>query len=526
MAKPRYRVGIDGSNPRVMAESGSFEPFRTVGNSGAFEGASHGRRLRNFNPPAAHVNSKVQAAGPTLIRRARFLFENNGHAGNAVETWVSWLVGDGIRPRVSGGTIRQREKIMKLFHRWAKECDFERQTNLYGIQAKAEAEAYIAGESFIRAHFVRKGVLRSVPLQLEVLPAEMLDLNYSEDLSNGNSIRMGIEFSRGQRVAYHFFRTHPDDTTVTPDFAADLRVRVPATEVLHIMPGRTAGQIRGVPRLARAIVPIFTSDAYDDAEIARKHAAALFSVFIKKTGDAGPLDGEDLDAADEDGNEAVRMQPGAVLTLDEGEDISTASPADVGGSYEPFQYRTTLRIATATGIPYAYLTGDTTRGNFSNVRTEIMNFRRRIGQHQYLWTIPQLCEPVWAWFLDVVEAFGLCKVVDDFRDEDHGVPRQEWLDPSKDLQAEIKAVRAGFKNRSHVIASLGYDREEVDRERKRENEEADRDGLIFDTDPRRVTASGTSNAVASGAGYLSADDEPDAGEPGDGDGPSDRSGTE
>jgi lambda family phage portal protein len=339
-------------------------------------------------------------------------------------------------------------------------------------------------------------------------------LNFNEELNNGNQVRMGIEFNASnQRVAYHFWRVHPDDTTAIRNLNLDLRVRVAAAEVLHLMPGRTASQIRGVSRFARAIIPIFTADVYDDAEIARKHAAALFSVFIKKTGEAGPLDAEDADGEDEDGNAAVQMQPGAVITLDEGEDISPAAPADVGGSYEPFQYRTTLRIATATGIPYAYLTGDTTRGNFSNVRTEIMNFRRRVSQHQFLWTIPQLCGPVWHWFLNAVESLGLADVVDDFRDEDHGVPRSEWLDPLKDIQAEIKAVRAGFKNRAHVIASLGYEREEIDRERKKENTEADRDGLIFDTDARRTTGSGTSNAVASGSGYASPDNElPDADE--------------
>jgi capsid protein len=145
MSKPRFRVGIDGSNPRRMDASGSFKPWSGSG-SGSFEAAGHGRRMRNFMPATEHINSAIQRSGRTIIKRARFLVENNGLAGNAVDVWVAWLVGDGIRPRVSGSTPERRAAIMKLWRRWAKEADAEGLTNLYGLQERAEREAFIAGE--------------------------------------------------------------------------------------------------------------------------------------------------------------------------------------------------------------------------------------------------------------------------------------------------------------------------------------------------------------------------------------------
>ena len=58
---------------------------------------------------------------------------------------------------------------------------------------------------------------------------------------------------------------------------------------------------------------------------------------------------------------ATPVEPGQVVRLDPGEDVSTPATPDSGSTYEPFQYRTLLQIAAALGIPYPYLTGDAAR---------------------------------------------------------------------------------------------------------------------------------------------------------------------
>ena len=64
---------------------------------------------------------------------------------------------------------------------------------------------------------------------------------------NGNAIRQGIEFDRiGRRVAYHFLRRHPGDST-DPGLAGEM-VRVPASEVIHVIDPVEGGQLRGVSK--------------------------------------------------------------------------------------------------------------------------------------------------------------------------------------------------------------------------------------------------------------------------------------
>jgi capsid protein len=79
----------------------------------------------------------------------------------------------------------------------------------------------------------------AVPLQLQMIPSEMLPLNRNEVMPGGKVIRQGIEFDAiGRRVAYHFLRRHPGDIT-DPGLAGEV-VRVPCMSSTPSMPGNCA----------------------------------------------------------------------------------------------------------------------------------------------------------------------------------------------------------------------------------------------------------------------------------------------
>jgi hypothetical protein len=81
---------------------------------------------------------------------------------------------------------------------------------------------------------------------------------------------------------------------------------------------------------------------------------------------AEPLDtAEGRDANDE---RTIDLQPGQITMLEPGEEVQTSAPADSGQTYEPFQYRTLLRVSAALGVPYAYLSNDMLKANYSNSR--------------------------------------------------------------------------------------------------------------------------------------------------------------
>ncbi|MGO8269263.1 phage portal protein [Rhizobium ruizarguesonis] len=504
MEKPRYKVKA-GSVPHLPKVASVDSAFKVPGSvNPSFEAAGRGRRLRNFNPPKRHINSAIQAAGATLVARARWLYENDGYAGNAVDEWASTAVGDGVKPRPKKSVPKaQKAALLDLFWDWTEEADADGMSDYYGLQEKAAREVFLAGEVFFRIRARRPGDMWTVPFQLQLLPSEMLDLNFNEVTPTGNIIRAGIEFDAiGRRVAYHFWRWHPYDDVPLGKSGSRERVPVPASEVIHVIEGRQAGQIRGVPRVARVLVKIFKMEAYDDAELERKGTTALFAGFIKGRGEI-PLDIDDDDV--EDDTPIAPMEPGALIDLGDDKDISFSTPADVGGSYDPFQYRNILKISSGLGVPYSYVSGDMTKGNFSNVRTDIVRFRRRVGQWTNNTLIFQMCRVVWREFVERAYMAGLVDLpgYDEnptrYWAAEHLPPRHEWIDPAKDVAAEKDAIKAGLKSRTQAVAERGYDREELDEEIAEERAEEDRLGLEFDTrTPAPAPATGFGGA-ASGA---------------------------
>ena len=161
---------------------------------------------------------------------------------------------------------RIRDRVQQLWLAWTDEADADGLTDFYGLQAMVAREMFVAGECFVRLRPRRAEDGLLVPLQLQLLQSEMLPFEKTEVLPSGNRIRCGIEFDAiGRRVAYHFRRRHPGDST---DQGADIpeTVRVPAADVLHIYRPIDAGQIRGLPHIAPAMVRLFLLDQYDDAE--------------------------------------------------------------------------------------------------------------------------------------------------------------------------------------------------------------------------------------------------------------------
>jgi capsid protein len=64
----------------------------------------------------------------------------------------------------------------------------------------------------------------------------------------------------------------------------------------------------------------------------------------------------------------------------------------------------------------------------------------------------------------------------------------QWVDPKKEFDAMLTAIRAGLLSRSEAISAFGYDAEDIDREIAADNQRADELGLVFDSDPRHDKA--------------------------------------
>ncbi|EJF85341.1 phage portal protein [Candidatus Bartonella washoeensis] len=466
-----------------------------------FEAASKSRRMGGFDPAKKHINKAIEECGDTIVARSRWLYDNEALYGSATEEWVSAAVSDGIKPypRIEGFQ-EEKKKLLDLWWQWVDEADYDEDANFYGLQATIAREVFLTGECFVRLHYIKQCGYSGVPLQLQVYPTEMLDLTYNGPAEiEGNYIRMGIEFNaNGKRVAYHFWEHHPhDDCPANSAFKSQERVRIPAEMVLHIKERRIAGQLRGSPKITRCMTKIFQLESYDDAELERKKTAALFAVFITGT--------ESHEAELEDNRKKTKIEqkvekkieevpeehpiyPGSVNVVDGDKQITFSSPVEVGGSYEAFQFRNIMRICAALNMPYAVVTGDVTRGNFSNVRTSIIQFRRHVTQWREHIIAFQFNRIIWERFVEMA-VLGKCVKLPSWEENplpwlqcESFAPPLEMIDPNKDISAEKEEIRAGLKTRRMALAERGFDIDSIHAELEEEHTDARARGLSFDTD--------------------------------------------
>jgi lambda family phage portal protein len=455
----------------------------------SFESANQRRRLKSWQPTQNTINTILASQGQLLRARARDAVRNNPHAVAAVESFAANLIGTGIKP---SSLIKDqpdvREDIMETWLDWTDLADADGLADFYGMQTIVARSIFEAGECFIRFRNRRPEDGMAVPMQVQLLESEMCPYWINRPATNGNWIMNGIELDlRGKRAAYWFLPYHPGDRPIETFVGTD-PVRVPASEVLHIFKCTRPGQMRGVPLVTPALVRMFLLDQYDDAELERKRIAAMFAGFVTTATpeDVLPIDGIDTTAPQENIG-LSGLEPGTMQTLLPGEDIKFSEPADVGGSYEAYQYRQQLAMFAALGIPYSLATSDLRRANYSSLRGSIVEFRRRLEQFQHNIIVFQMCAPIWRRWLDTAVLAEAIEIAPSdylakqaYYQRAKWIPqRNDWVDPLKDRQAEKLAVDAGFKSRSDVVEAEGSDPEENDQRIKADHDREEALGLEF-----------------------------------------------
>lgn len=473
--------------------------------SSAYEGASTGRRLAAWTETDTAISALLSSEGDQLRRRCRGLVRKNHWARGAQDAFVANAIGTGIKPQSLHPDAAVRKLIHEAWLRSTDEMDSGGLTDFYGLQAIILREMFEAGEVFARFRPRRPEDGLLVPLQLQIIPSEHLP--YMDNRWNGgNPIRSGIEFTPyGKRVAYHLYREHPGLGALTMGGVANLQVPVSADNVLHLFQTVRAGQFRGQPWLVPVMVTLYELDQFVDAVMVRQKLGNFFLGWQRRTNpdDTGPmLPTNSLNGATAaEGTGFGRLEPGTLLDLDPGDTLEFNSPPGPGAQFDVFLKLMLHAVGSGIGLPYTLVNWDSSDTNYSSMRGELLEFRRRVEQLQFGTIIYQFCRPTYnRWLNDAVLAGVLPKPRNNaewamLRAARWRTPKWAWVDPLKDVLAAKELVRCGFGSRSGTIHELGDDPEQVDADIAADNARADELELVFDSDPRQTQNNGAAQAA-------------------------------
>jgi lambda family phage portal protein len=468
---------------RIQARSG-------INLARQFDAAVPSRRTRNWSRPLTDANAESWRARARLRAAGHDLVRNNKYAESGVRHLVADMIGDGIAPHFTHAEPAVAQKAQDEWKRWA-EGKVDGHDDFYGFQKTAAWETVVGGEALT----VWKPDATGPDGRLEGIEGDQLDESRLQELPDGGRIIQGVEYDRyNDRIAYWLFDHHPGgmSVTLTGNFVSHA---VPAKHVDHVFERTRFGQSRGVSWLAAVALDLKDIGDIEDAVRMQQKVQACLGLFIT------PGEDQEMSALSADGQQTTNLQtgrleetitPGMIYRGRKGESATTITPSASGGAVDFIRQQ--LAAVSARLAPYHRMTGDVSQANYSSLRAAMLGSWALLDDWQQNVFIPHLVRP------SVIRRMRrLALETGDQRYLDVGIeyalPVRRFVDPIKDLMAEIMEIRAGLKTMSRSLAERGLATDQQLQEIAHINDQLNQLDLVLDIDPRRVNDMGALNAA-------------------------------
>jgi lambda family phage portal protein len=454
-----------------------------------FDVAATSRRTRNWNRPSTDADAESWRARAKLRASGHDLVRNNKYAEAGVRHLVADMIGDGIAPQFSHAEPAVAQKAQDEWKRWA-EGKVDGHDDFYGFQKTAAWGVVVGGETLT----VWKPDSTGPDGRLEGLEGDLLDESRLEDRPDGGRIIQGVEFDRyNDRVAYWLFDRHPGGLALLGNYQS---AAVPAKHVDHVFERTRFGQTRGVSWLAAVALDLKDIGDIEDAVRTQQKVQACLGLVLTPGDDEQVSPVVSADGAQTTNSDTGRLEetitPGMIYRTRKGETVNTVVPNGSGGAVEFIRQQ--LAAISARLAPYHRMTGDVSQANYSSLRAAMLGSWALLDDWQQNVFIPHLVRPA------VIRRMRrLALETGDQRYLDVGInyalPVRRFVDPVKDLAAEILEIRAGIKTLFQSLAERGKGGEQQLREIAQINELLNALDLVLDVDPRRVNDAGALQAA-------------------------------
>lgn len=472
------------------------------------------RSLKGFNAMSGSPREDIDDNNYTIRQRSRMLVMSAPIATSAVKTSRTNAIGMGLKlnPRPDIQILGMDKKAAKEWQRktkaefnlWAgkkKNCDMTGINDLYGIQQLCYYSWLSSGDVFVLIKH-KENKNNPYTLKLQVIEADRcstpggtvsygLNITEGKNTVTGNKIYDGVEVDKdGAIVAYWFRNTYPyqmtfDRTEWKRVLAYGEKTGLP--NVIHIMNSERPDQYRGVSLIAPVIESILQIRRYSEAEVQAAVIEAFYTGFVKSgatTDETGMTynevgDGQpDQDEVSHDPNE-YELGPGTMNYMEPGEDIVFADPKRPASGFNNFVGAVCRQIGAALEIPADLLLKEF-KASYSASRAALMEAWKSFKMYRN-WFVSDFCRPVYEIWLSEAVARGRINAPGYFNDplireawlgSEWIGPSQGTLDPVKEVNAEILAVKNGFTTYADATSRLnGSDwdsnMDQLDMEKKR-----------------------------------------------------------
>lgn len=460
--------------------------------------------LADWAPSRQPVDVAMAMAADTMGGRVDDLVRNNGWASAAVTKAVDMAVGNSFRlsalPQAErlGLTPEQAADLAKQIEReWSRfaedpgfYCDVARKTDMGGLFGLAYRHKFKDGDAI--------GVLRWLPRRnpryatsvLVMHPSRLCNPHYA---MNSDRLRRGVEVipATGEAVAYHFRQTQAGEFSYQAQQWERVRRETNHGRpvVVHHYDLESAGQQRGVSRLAPIVEKLKMSSRYDETELEAAIINAMFATYITSphpqeqvlTSVGAKVD-QDMQMIKRKSyhDEYGTLGKGSRMTmLFDGESIESVSSNHPHSGFAEFQKHALRYMASAVGTSYEQLAMDWSETNYSSARAALLEVWRHMLDERHRF-IKGFVQPIYSAFLEEALDSGYIDVpsgATPFWEDRAAWCRAKWIgparghiDPVKEALAAKMRIEMNLSTLADEAAEQGRDIYEIMQQRVRETE--------------------------------------------------------
>lgn len=506
-SKPRFRIGSDGSNPRLMPE---YVPVGRPRVGSYYMREQHNPFFFSWNPVLRDQRDDVRNAYWRAAARTIDVMHNSGWLSGAVDQAIVNMIGDGLRLAAKpdadalGWTKDEADK-------WAR--DVERRFEAYAgepveVDAAGKQTLGQITRASINSYFSHGEILAlqprlNNPFSRTRLKIKLLSPHKLRQDSNGFDLFQGVSMTKwGFPVAYKMMLRLTEADVEYPEMVP-ARDNVGRRQVLHVFDG-VAGQIRGITPLAPALKVIRQFENLADATLQSALIQAIFAATIQSEAPTQEV----LQALQDDDEQGVGVgnidsllnaktgwyehtkidlgRGGKIAHLFPGEELKFNASENPNGNYEPFAKMLLREIARCIGVTFETLTGDYAGATYSSVRMATSEtWPTTLYRRKHI--AAPICQAVYCAWLDEMVETGQVRFpggIYGFREKYAAACNADWRGPPKPQADDLKTQKAyqgyrgmGVMTDEQICAELGSDWEAVYEQREREMKMREKLGL-------------------------------------------------
>jgi len=460
-------VEVESTIPKIARSTRSPQRARR-----SFDAGENSRLTSGWTTTPLTADQVIDRNLRPLVARSREEAANNDYMKSFLRLCRQNVVGSrGVvlqaQARDENGTLdRGANEALEIW--WKKWCRAEnsdiRGRRSFRLQLQnAVNTAAKDGEFMFRE--IRGKAAGPMGYALQSLDPQRCPVDYNvERLNGGRFVRQGIEYTReGRPVAFYFMRGDMAHTGYT--FGGRSLDRVAAGEIIHGFRDDIEGQRRGLPWAATSLWRLHMLGGFEKAALTNARIGASSSGFLEWADGEGP----DVDEALDDEEVFLEAEGGTFQELPPGLRMKEFKPQYPAGEFAPFRKAMLQGAGAGMGVAYVSFANDLEGVNFSSIRQGVLDEREHWMDLQE-WLIETLVDRAYRGALEMGLLLGVVKgngitLRPERREKYEAVlwqPRRwPWVDPTKDVNAEILSKNNLLTAPSDIIRRRGQDPDAV-----------------------------------------------------------------